>query len=231
MSARRGALAFAIVFALGTVALLVAATRDQRPAAFSLDVAAGVPVGTLAPARQMCQTPVQRPADFSAIQVWIGARHGRRVAMTISVRSSTGGPPLAIGEIAATSRTASEYTSTLSRTIPAGSPLTICLRADGPGTAVLIGAAPTGGSGRLRTTQRPDPVALAMVLLRPHPHSLLSLIPSVFARAALFRPGWVGSWTFWGLTVALLGACALAAAAVTSAGRSDEIAGGSSADE
>jgi hypothetical protein len=32
---------------------------------------------------------------------------------------------------------------------------------------------------------------------------MFSLLPTIFSRAALFRPGWVGAWTFWALLVAL----------------------------
>ena len=49
------------------------------------------------------------------------------------------------------------------------------------------------------------------------PPTLLSDIPTVFERAALFRPGWVGVWTFWLLAAALLGAFPLAALALTRA--------------
>jgi hypothetical protein len=64
--------------------------------------------------------------------------------------------------------------------------------------------------------------ALALLFLREHPRSLLSLVPTIFRRASLFRPGWVGPWTYWLLSAALLGAFGLAGVAVTRAARSDE---------
>jgi hypothetical protein len=45
---------------------------------------------------------------------------------------------------------------------------------------------------------------LTLVFERGESRSMLSLLPDVFNRASLFRPGWVGTWTFWVLTALLL---------------------------
>jgi hypothetical protein len=59
---------------------------------------------------------------------------------------------------------------------------------------------------------------IAMVFPRAEPKSVLALVPEMFRRAALFRPGWVGAWTFWLLAaLILLGAPLLLARALASA--------------
>ena len=57
-------------------------------------------------------------------------------------------------------------------------------------------------------------LGLSLVMLPAHPRSLLSMVPTAFARAALFKASWVGTWTFWVLAAALLAGFAVAAAAV-----------------
>jgi hypothetical protein len=54
-----------------------------------------------------------------------------------------------------------------------------------------------------RLTERADNVDVALELARAPERSLLSEVPDVFERAALFRPGWVGAWTFWLLLAAV----------------------------
>jgi hypothetical protein len=39
--------------------------------------------------------------------------------------------------------------------------------------------------------------ALSLRFLRGHPRPVLSQVPLIIDRAALFRPGPVGPWTFW----------------------------------
>jgi hypothetical protein len=58
-----------------------------------------------------------------------------------------------------------------------------------------------------------------VVLLESHGHVLLSSLGLVLSRAALFRPSWVGSWTFWVLLLALLGTVPLGAITISAAFR------------
>ena len=65
-------------------------------------------------------------------------------------------------------------------------------------------------SGALTLSGKPSNLALAMIFSAPRSRSLIALLPTVFARAALFHPGWMGAWTFWALLVGLLVAAASA---------------------
>jgi hypothetical protein len=62
------------------------------------------------------------------------------------------------------------------------------------------------------------PLSLAITALSPHPHSLLSEVPTIFERAGLFRFSWIDSWTFWALLAGLAVAAVLCGVAVAAAG-------------
>jgi len=54
-----------------------------------------------------------------------------------------------------------------------------------------------------RLRERTDNVDVALELVRAPERSLLSEVPDMFERASLFRPGWMGAWTFWLLLAAV----------------------------
>jgi hypothetical protein len=80
-------------------------------------------------------------------------------------------------------------------------------------SAQLVGPQPGPQAGQ----------AFSLVLLSPRDRSWFDALSTAFSRASLWRPSWVGRWTFWLLTVALLGTFGLAAFAAVAA--ADEDAG------
>ena len=101
---------------------------------------------------------------------------------------------LARGQIAAGYVRAIAPIVALDRTIPSGRRIQVCLRSRGPGTVDLMGA-PLPNHALVEddgTASGSRQAAIALLFLRPHPRSVLSLVPTIFARASLFRPGWVG---------------------------------------
>ena len=50
---------------------------------------------------------------------------------------------------------------------------------------------------------------IAMVFPRAKSKTVLELVPQIFSRAALFRPGIVGPWTYWLLAALILFAAPL----------------------
>jgi hypothetical protein len=135
----------------------------------------------------------------------------------VTVRATPGNRTLAHGLMSA----ASVGAARLDATVPAGVLVTVCIASQGRGRAALLGSDPSPDSGSLTTGGRPTGKALALIFLRPRSSSLLSLMPTVFHRAALFRFEWVGTWTFWLLAAGLLIAFALGATAVVHAARED----------
>jgi hypothetical protein len=99
-----------------------------------------------------------------------------------------------------------------------------CFLDVGAAPAVLL---PPPGTPTRVTVERSDGLAdyadIGLELNRSDDRSLLALLPDVFDRASLFRPGWVGAWTYWLLLVALvIGVPVLLSRALASASDEDE---------
>ena len=85
--------------------------------------------------------------------------------------------------------------------------------------------APSGVWRRLPARGPPGGSAgdVVSLVLRSKPdHSLLGSLPTVFSRAALWRPSSVGTWTFWLLAFGTLAAFGLGVIAVVGAAESDD---------
>jgi hypothetical protein len=162
-----------------------------------------VPAGATA-----CQGPLDVPTAFAAAEVRVEAPAGAR----LEVVRSAGRARLAAGAIAPARGGAAARTARLDRAVPAGERVDVCLSGraalavhGGPG-----GWAPASG---LRVDGRPAGTDATVALLRAEPASLLALLPEQARRASLFRPGWVGPWTY----AVLLAAVVLAVPALLAA--------------
>lgn len=227
MSRRSGVLAFALAAGLGFAGLAVSAARGQRWTAFSLRVPAQRFATLLQPGVQACQTPVRVSAPTGGLEAWLYSGSAPGPALGVSVSDARNGKLFAVGRIPPTPRETtppSSFPTPISRearfdaTVPAGRRITVCFLNLGTTAMALMGGHPSATSGTL-TTSRGS--AIALVFLRPHTQSLFSMLPTVFRRAMLFRPTWVGAWTFWLLAGALLGAFAMAALAIARAPATD----------
>jgi hypothetical protein len=240
VSARRTVIAVVVIAALGLAGLLAAAASRQRPTAFSIDVPATDLAPALARGQEACQSPIRASSAFGGVRAWIWPNFiGQTPQLNVTVRDLANDEVLASGRMTAVSPrpalqarnivglfpTPVSRTSVLTASIAPGRRVSVCLAAQGPGTATLMGAPPNQLSGALRVAGKPTNLAVALVFLQPHSRSLLSLLPTAFRRAALFRPTWVGAWTFWVSAAALLLAFGLVALAVVQAGRADASAG------
>jgi len=95
------------------------------------------------------------------------------------------------------------------RVLPRGARATVCLRNVTTGPIAFEGGAASRASGHLSGLTGSDGDELALLFLRPHPPSLLDVIPTVFRRASLFKLSFVGAWTYWVLLAALVGSVGL----------------------
>jgi hypothetical protein len=225
MSARAGVIAVALVAVLGIAGLLLAAGSDGRSTAFSLDIPPADAAAVLHPGQTVCQGPLTASAAFGSLTPWITPVSGGGAAISLTVQDALTNRTVATGDIAAYPGPISPLVG-LSRAVPSGQRVRICLRSRGPGVVELLGALPASDAlaaddGSATGVGR---AAIALLFFRPHPRSLLSMVPTIFARASLFRPSWVGPWTYWLLTAAFLGAFVLAGFAVMRAVRSDNSA-------
>jgi len=195
---------FAAVAVAGVGALLAAAAADQRWTAFSADVPPSQPVTALSPGQQFCQGPLKAIVGFGSVRAWVSPNAPPGAALQLRVRSLSGAT-IASGRIPAGYGHFFDPTFNLGVPVRGSRRVYVCLRSAGPEPVTLLGA-----------NRR-----LAFLFLRRQPQSLLSLLPTVFKRAALFRPGWVGPWTFWLLLIGLIAAFVLGGIAVAQAASSD----------
>jgi hypothetical protein len=240
VNARLTLIVAVIVGGLGLAGLLLASLSHQQPTAFSVNLPAGQLTAPVGSGQQACQGPVRASSAFGGVRLWVWPVSHQTPGLMVQVRDRAGNvvpatmrtdevppaPRTPAGDILSLYPTPTSRTALLTRPIAPGQDVTVCVRNLGPGTASLMGAPANGLSGRFRVAGRPRFIAMSLLFLRPHSRSLLSLLPTAFRRAALFRPTWVGAWTFWMLGLGLLLGFGLAAAAVVLAVRADAAAGG-----
>jgi hypothetical protein len=230
MSRRAGAISLAVVTAIGLVGLGASAARSQRWTSFTLRIRARDIVTTVLPRRQICQTPVSVLASAGGIEAWAWPTAQPAPRLIVLVLDRRGHKVLATGQLPsgyAEVPPPRGYPSPvslrarLSRTLSSNQRVTICLLNAGKTPVSLLGSTPNRVSGTLSSEGKSTGSALALLFLRPHSQSLFSMLPAIFRRASLFRPGWVGAWTFWLLAAAMLGAFGLGAVAVAKATEAD----------
>ena len=218
MSRRSTLTAFVLTSMLALAGLLGAAATDRRDTAFSLGVADNVPVASLAHGQTLCQGPITVRVAFSTLQTWLRPAH----ALDVAIRRARGRRVLVARRITTSPTLTGELTIPFgATTIRKGTRITVCVRNAGPHKVVFEGGPPTSNSGTFEISGRHHRMAIALLFLRPHPPTLLSLLPTVFKRASLFKLSWVGAWTFWLLCAAMICAFALAAAAVADAAKAE----------
>lgn len=215
---RRGIAAIGAVCALAVAAVALAAGSDDRPLAFDLGVHTSIVAVALDPGREQCEVGVHVPVGFSAARLTLGTYGRPGPPLAVVVRDTFTRRPLARGGLPAGSADGAAAAVRVTPAVARGRLVDVCVRNAGPGRVALYGGPPRDAqlSAIGSPAGRPGPRAdIALDFLRAKPRSALSLVPDVFERAAVFRPGFVGSWTFWLLLVAVaLGLPLLLAAAL-----------------
>jgi hypothetical protein len=187
----------AAIAALGALALLVAAGLDDREQAFTVGLPAVRVAADLPPGESACSMAIDVPADFSRVRLST-ASFGRP------------GPPLTVTAGAARGTVAGGYPDNSAvearlETVREGERVEVCVANDGDHRVALLGSPPDTPPYDLANPGLGP--AIGIVFLRDKPSSMAALVPEAFERASLFRPGWVGAWTFWillGLVVVAL---------------------------
>lgn len=223
---RRGLLGCAALAVLAVVGLLVAAGQPITRRTFTLGAPNTVLLAVLRPTSRVCEGPIVSPNPVQSLGFWGAAGPSHRAQLTVSVQDAATNALLASVPVAAPPIQA-QVTARLRRPVAAGLPLRICLTQDsgslslfGSGavnprvimTGRRVGPQPTNGQGE----------EFSLDLFGTDSHSLLDSLGLAFSRASLWRPSWVGSWTFWVLAVALAGAFGLGVAATVTAAGTDE---------
>ena len=221
MRSRRAALVVVLTAIVGIAAVLLAHTDASQPFQQRLGVFVTGPVVYMREGDVACQGPVGLNERTRALTFNPATVLPSGPAITVFVREPGTTRTLASGRLAAGFDPAEPQTVRLSPPAPAGAIVDVCFRDEGPGTVQLFGDTPRGdtrlngpsahptlqtSAASLNGTPMPD-ADIAIVFPRAKPASPLALVPEMFRRAALFRPGWVGAWTYW-----LLAALAILAA-------------------
>lgn len=193
----------AIAITVVTAALVVAGLDSGAVRTYSVRVPDSGSVGIAHSSHRLCEGPVQSPALARGVEVFADPASG---APIVAVTVLAGGRTIATG-----SRTAEaagrEQRIRLDHPIPADRPVQVCIGASG-GALTVFGAGAQAPSVAARGVT--PGTQFALVLTRPG--TLLGTLSTAFSRAAIFRPSWVGAWTFWLLTALL--ACTLPLAGV-----------------
>jgi len=213
--------AFLLALAAGLVLLLAIGLADGR--GFRLDVPSDSQV-LVRPGQERCSAIIRPPgAGADRVRFWVrpAAGNGSVPPVVVFVRRSRTAQTLADGTAAAGAEGA--RTVRLRGSVAGSRKVVACFLA-GAQPVVLL---PRPGTPTRVTVERSDATAdyadIGLELERSRDRSLLALIPDAFDRAALFRPGWVGAWTYWLLLGALvIGVPVLLSRALASAAASDE---------
>jgi hypothetical protein len=218
VSARRLGILVTSCAAIVTVAVLaLSGSRPFTARTFALGTENNFQVAVLHPGDQVCEGPVAGSDTSNGVGIWGGGIAGP-AAMTVSARDPDSGRTLAVGPLRAQAVEA-RWTGRLDHTFAPRRPVQICLHEDA-GTFTLSGAPPVRSNVVMSGKSGPA-AEFSMVLLSVGRRSLLRWLPTAFKRASLWRPSWVGEWTFWVLLIALLAAFALSVRAVASAAEDD----------
>jgi hypothetical protein len=196
------------VAVLGALALLAAAALDDRERAFT----AGLPpvrvVAELPPGDTVCHEGIDVPAAFSRVRLATASFGRMGPALSVSAGGGRGTVPAGYPDNSTIEVDVGEQ--------PEGGRIDVCVTNDGDHRVALFGSPPDTPADRLGDPERTPELGLTFV--REESRSMLGLVPEAFERAALFRPDWVGAWTFWVLLgLVLAGLPLLLAAAYRSA--------------
>jgi hypothetical protein len=203
MSSRRparGALVLIAVAVLAIAGLVVAAAIDRRDLAFTPGVPALGPVVQVDPGRVACQRDLRAKAPFRAVELIPGPPPVVRGRLAVRVVDSRSGQVLGRGLVPAGRRGGQPLRATVGW-VTGARRIDVCIGALGPAGVTLVGGrAESAPESRLVLGRKEiEGYALSLRFFRERPRSVLSQVPLIFRRAALFRPSLVGAWTFWAL--------------------------------
>lgn len=219
MTNRRAWDPFALFALVALVALLIAGLQGGEIRAYAVGVPSVKRVAVVRPQHQVCEGPIHTQYAFGSVALWGTYVSGKPRVRVFGERP---GPmaPISAGLLERSPAGGyGQFTAKLKSLVGGGQAVKVCV-SDPGGRLKLRGSTP-GYSGVTIPGSEPRQ-AFSMVMLEPKQHSFLGSLSLAFSRASLFRPSWVGTWTFWALLVLLLGTVPLGAVAISAAFRSEE---------
>jgi hypothetical protein len=185
---RRGRVAFAVVFVVGVIALAIAGLARESDLVYSPGVNPFGPILEVPAGQRACQGPLQSPNgdEFDRVGFSVASLDS---PVRAEVVDADGRQTLARGRLAAGGG-GPAHAVAVGR-VRTRAPLQVCIVNEGPKPLSLygqVGAASAHSSGTLNGGDAGVDFAFT---LRREPRSVLSLLPTIADRAALFRAGWV----------------------------------------
>jgi hypothetical protein len=113
------------------------------------------------------------------------------------------------------------HTTVLHGTIRDRRKITVCVANGGDADYSLVGSPSVDPTVAMRVAGKRSALQFSLALLGSTTNTL-SQLHTAFRRASLFRPTWVGVWTYWALLAGLFVAVAACGAALAAAARADE---------
>ncbi len=198
---RNGLLTLALICVLGAATLVAVAATKRDEVAFTVGLPAVRVAETAMPGGDLCRRDIDVAAAFSSVRLPVGTFGRSGPALAISVLDDRTGRLLGGGRIPA-GYTDNSSVQTRVGTIPAELRIRVCVRDLGGDPVALLGSPPGTLAGKLADpSRRAEP---AVVFLAAEPASTLARVPVALRRAATFKPGWVGPWTFWVLLAGMV---------------------------
>jgi hypothetical protein len=219
MTRRRAWAPFVFLALVALLGLLIAGLRGGAIRAYAVGVPSVRTVAVARPHEQVCEGPIRSQYAFRSVVLWATYVGGKPLVRISSV--NPGAKTLISSGLVERSLPGAygPFTVKLRSSVAGGVAVRVCVTDTG-GEFKLEGSTP-GYSG-VKIADSAPPRTFSMVMLEPTEHSFLGSISLAFSRASLFRPSWVGTWTFWALLIALLGTVPLVAVAIAAATGSEE---------
>lgn len=205
-----GKVVLAGVAAAGVLVVLIAAALDRRTLAFTLGVLRTGPAAIVEPGSQACQQPpIAVPERFTGVRFVVGTFEGPPQPLAVTVSRRGGGTQHTT--VPARYSDNEGVLARLTEPVTPGAVIGVCIRNEGTAKVAIYGG---GNLAYRRSDAAVDgqvvAADLALVFERDEPRSVLAQLPRMFERAALFRPEWIGAWTYWVLLVAVVAGVPLA---------------------
>jgi hypothetical protein len=201
---RRGGAAVLLVTAfVGLVALAIEAASDKRDLAFTIGVVPSIVAADLPPGGMVCQTPIAVAEQFNRVRLSAGSPGRPAPPLTITVYTLRG-RELARGVLSGGYPDRTEKSTDVGR-VASAQKVSVCATNSGRRKVQIYGNTSYAAlTSQALIDGRPLKTDLTLVFLHDRRQSMLSQLPTVFDRASLFRPGWVGPWVFWLLSAGIV---------------------------
>jgi hypothetical protein len=200
----RPGLFFIAIAVVGVTGLVLTMARDRRGFDYTLNTRTAV---TLEPDHVACRRSVKPKAGgVNALRFFIDTQGRPGPPLNISVfRGYTRPNIVATGFIPGGYRgRRSEQVVHIHGSAAGAYALSACVDNAGATPIVLWPRPPFRANKHSQQRGITGFQELSLSLIREPRRSMLSLLPTVFRRAELFRPSWVHSWMYWGMVAFLI---------------------------